>query len=70
MVDYKDISYCLCSSLDDWQKMVGDDEDKELQVTHSRDSGLDVSSPKHGKVHDDGQALYFEAILSVFNRCF
>ena len=29
--------------------MVGDDE-KELQVTHSRDSGLDVSSPKHGKV--------------------
>ena len=40
-----------CSSLDAWQKMVGEDENKDLQVTHSRDSGLDVSSPKHGKVH-------------------
>ncbi len=39
-----------CSSLDEWQKMVGDDENKDLQITHSRDSGLDVSSPKHGKV--------------------
>ena len=39
------------SSLDDWQKMVGDDENKELQMTYSRDSGLDVSSPKHGKVN-------------------
>ena len=38
------------SSLDEWQKMVGEDESEQLQVTHSRHSGLDVSSPKHGKV--------------------
>ena len=30
--------------------MVGDDENRELQITHSRDSGQDVSSPKQGKV--------------------
>ena len=42
----------LCSSLEQWQKLVGDDESRELQVTYSRDSGLDVSSPKHGKVHN------------------
>ena len=40
----------LYSSLEEWQKMVGDDENRELQITHSRDSGQDVSSPKHGKV--------------------
>jgi len=36
--------------MEEWQKLVGDDENKQLQITHSRDSGLDVSSPKHGKV--------------------
>ncbi len=30
--------------------MVGEDDNEELQVTHSRNSGLDVSSPHHGKV--------------------
>lgn len=36
-------------SLDEWQKMVGTGRD-DLQLTVDRVSGLDVSSPKHGKV--------------------
>lgn len=36
-------------SLDEWQKMVGTGRD-DLELTVDRVSGLDVSSPKHGKV--------------------
>lgn len=50
MADKLHMTIHLLSSLDEWEKMVGDDENRELQVTHSRESGLDVTSPKHGKV--------------------
>ena len=30
--------------------MVGEDSEKPLQITYERESGLDVSRPKHGKV--------------------
>ncbi|KAL0271601.1 UNVERIFIED_CONTAM: hypothetical protein PYX00_008644 [Menopon gallinae] len=39
----------LKKSLDEWMKMVGSDREK-LQLTIERDSGKDVSMPKHGKV--------------------
>lgn len=39
----------LKRSLDEWMKMVGGDR-KNLQLTIERDSGKDVSMPKHGKV--------------------
>lgn len=38
-------------SLGDWRKMVGSDGEY-LQLTKQRDSGLDVSSPKHGKIDE------------------
>ncbi|XP_043278620.1 von Willebrand factor A domain-containing protein 8 isoform X2 [Venturia canescens] len=41
-------------SLKAWRKMVGDDG-QYLQVTKERDSGLDVSSPKHGKVDEKNE---------------
>lgn len=37
------------NSLKSWRKMLGADGEK-LQITKERYSGLDVSSPKHGKV--------------------
>ena len=37
-------------SLAEWQSMVGDDSERPLQITYERESGLDVSGPKHGKV--------------------
>ena len=41
-------AYC-CRSLDEWYAMVGNStDDRQLHI--SRDSGLGVSSPKHGKV--------------------
>ena len=55
--------YDVCSSMEEWQKLVGDDENKQLQITHSRDSGLDVSSPKHGKV---GSQFFLPVTLAAF----
>ena len=37
-------------SLAEWRKMVGGDDD--LTMTIKRDSGLDVDSPKHGKIDE------------------
>lgn len=36
-------------SLGSWRKAIGEDGE-EMQITKKRYSGLDVSSPKHGKV--------------------
>lgn len=41
--------FFLVRSLDEWYAMVGNStDDRQLHI--SRDSGLGVSSPKHGKV--------------------
>lgn len=45
--------------------MVGDDENRELQLTYSQDSGLDVSSPKHGKVHGTLQRWETDLVIPV-----
>ena len=36
--------------LDEWQEIVSNDGNMELQVRHPRDNGLNVSLPKHGTV--------------------
>ncbi|XP_046413785.1 von Willebrand factor A domain-containing protein 8 [Neodiprion fabricii] len=41
-------------SLGAWRKMVGSDGEY-LQITKQRDSGLDVSGPKHGKLDDKNE---------------
>ncbi|XP_075344945.1 von Willebrand factor A domain-containing protein 8 isoform X1 [Mycteria americana] len=43
----------LQRSLQDWRNMIGQDDGRPVQITIQRDSGLDVSSPKHGKVDPD-----------------
>ncbi|XP_051999049.1 von Willebrand factor A domain-containing protein 8 [Xyrauchen texanus] len=40
----------LQRSLMDWRNMIGAEDGRPLQITIQRDSGLDVSSPKHGKI--------------------
>ncbi|XP_023930017.1 von Willebrand factor A domain-containing protein 8 [Lingula anatina] len=40
----------LARSLDQWRKMIGSGEGRNLQITRERDSGKDVEGPKHGKV--------------------
>ncbi|KAM6177939.1 von Willebrand factor A domain-containing protein 8 [Rhynchocyon petersi] len=42
----------LQRSLLEWRNMIGQ-EDKPVQITIDRDSGEDVSTPKHGKVDPD-----------------
>lgn len=37
-------------SLLEWSSLVGDDSDRPLRMYYERESGEDVSSPKHGKV--------------------
>ncbi|XP_058132611.1 von Willebrand factor A domain-containing protein 8 [Dasypus novemcinctus] len=43
----------LQQSLMDWSNMIGQDGDAHMQITINRDSGEDVSSPKHGKEDPD-----------------
>lgn len=43
----------LKRSLDEWRKLIGEEDERSLQVNYSRDSGRDVTSPKHGKVDPD-----------------
>ncbi|KAM6284282.1 von Willebrand factor A domain-containing protein 8 isoform 1-T1 [Spheniscus humboldti] len=43
----------LQQSLQDWRNMIGQEDGRPVQITIQRDSGLDVSSPKHGKVDPD-----------------
>ncbi|MGH0149692.1 UNVERIFIED_CONTAM: hypothetical protein FKN15_025915 [Acipenser sinensis] len=43
----------LQRSLLEWQSMIGQEDGRPVQITVQRDSGLDVSSPKHGKVDHD-----------------
>ncbi|XP_061647340.1 von Willebrand factor A domain-containing protein 8 isoform X2 [Phyllopteryx taeniolatus] len=40
----------LRRSLTEWRKMIGSEDGRPVQITVQRDSGLDVSAPKHGKV--------------------
>ncbi|KAM9319394.1 von Willebrand factor A domain-containing protein 8 [Gastrophryne carolinensis] len=40
-------------SLLEWRNMIGQDDGRPVQITVERESGLDVSSPKHGKVDPD-----------------
>ncbi|XP_041921214.1 von Willebrand factor A domain-containing protein 8 isoform X1 [Alosa sapidissima] len=40
----------LQRSLMEWRGMIGSEDGRPIQITIQRDSGLDVSSPKHGKV--------------------
>ncbi|KAJ8404600.1 hypothetical protein AAFF_G00334630 [Aldrovandia affinis] len=39
----------LQRSLLEWRNMIGAEDGRPVQITVQRDSGLDVSSPKHGK---------------------
>ena len=39
-----------CRSLSEWQALVGQDPGGPLHMEYERESGRDVSSPKHGKV--------------------
>jgi hypothetical protein len=43
----------LQRSLNDWKQMIGSGDGQPLQLTIDRESGEDVSSPKHGKVDPD-----------------
>ncbi|XP_038618052.1 von Willebrand factor A domain-containing protein 8 isoform X1 [Tachyglossus aculeatus] len=43
----------LHRSLQEWRNMIGDEDEKHMQITINRDSGEDVSSPKHGKEDPD-----------------
>uniref|UniRef100_A0A8C8RXU2 von Willebrand factor A domain-containing protein 8 n=1 Tax=Pelusios castaneus TaxID=367368 RepID=A0A8C8RXU2_9SAUR len=43
----------LQRSLQDWRNMIGQEDGRPIQITIERDSGLDVSSPKHGKIDPD-----------------
>ncbi|XP_051566216.1 von Willebrand factor A domain-containing protein 8-like [Myxocyprinus asiaticus] len=40
----------LQRSLLEWRNMIGAEDGRPVQITIQRDSGLDVSSPKHGKI--------------------
>ncbi|TRY92386.1 hypothetical protein DNTS_024700 [Danionella cerebrum] len=40
----------LQRSLLEWRSMIGAENGRPVQITVQRDSGLDVSSPKHGKI--------------------
>ncbi|XP_026561155.1 von Willebrand factor A domain-containing protein 8 [Pseudonaja textilis] len=43
----------LEKSLQEWRTMIGQEDGRPVQITIQRDSGLDVSSPKHGKIDPD-----------------
>ncbi|CAL8321307.1 unnamed protein product [Merluccius merluccius] len=40
----------LQRSLMEWRNMIGSEDGRPIQITVQRDSGLDVSGPKHGKI--------------------
>ncbi|XP_061735639.1 von Willebrand factor A domain-containing protein 8 isoform X2 [Nerophis ophidion] len=40
----------LQRSLMEWRNMIGSEDGRPVQITIQRDSGLDVSAPKHGKM--------------------
>ncbi|XP_075447188.1 von Willebrand factor A domain-containing protein 8 isoform X2 [Ascaphus truei] len=43
----------LQRSLLEWRNMIGQDDGRPVQITVQKDSGMDVSSPKHGKMDPD-----------------
>ncbi|KAK2840347.1 hypothetical protein Q5P01_014087 [Channa striata] len=40
----------LQRSLMEWRNMIGTEDGRPIQITVERDSGLDVTAPKHGKI--------------------
>ncbi|XP_041662632.1 von Willebrand factor A domain-containing protein 8 isoform X2 [Cheilinus undulatus] len=40
----------LQRSLMEWRNMIGSEDGRPVQITIQRDSGLDVTAPKHGKI--------------------
>ncbi|XP_076011540.1 von Willebrand factor A domain-containing protein 8 isoform X2 [Genypterus blacodes] len=40
----------LQRSLMEWRNMIGSEDGRPIQITIQRDSGMDVTAPKHGKV--------------------
>ncbi|XP_056145237.1 von Willebrand factor A domain-containing protein 8 isoform X2 [Lampris incognitus] len=40
----------LQRSLMEWRNMIGSEDGRPIQITVQRDSGLDVTAPKHGKI--------------------
>ncbi|CAK6967706.1 von Willebrand factor A domain-containing protein 8 [Scomber scombrus] len=40
----------LQRSLMEWRNMIGSEDGRPIQITIQRDSGLDVTAPKHGKI--------------------
>ncbi|XP_028992985.1 von Willebrand factor A domain-containing protein 8 isoform X2 [Betta splendens] len=40
----------LQRSLMEWRNMIGTEDGRPIQITVQRDSGLDVTAPKHGKI--------------------
>ncbi|XP_010020150.1 PREDICTED: von Willebrand factor A domain-containing protein 8-like, partial [Nestor notabilis] len=57
----------LQRSLQDWRNMIGQEDGHPVQITIQRDSGLDVSSPKHGKVDPDNMP-HVESITNLVSR--
>ncbi|XP_048458993.1 von Willebrand factor A domain-containing protein 8 isoform X2 [Rhincodon typus] len=43
----------LQRSLLEWRTMIGQEDGRPLQITIERDSGLDVTAPKHGRIDVD-----------------
>ncbi|XP_061485897.1 von Willebrand factor A domain-containing protein 8 isoform X2 [Rhineura floridana] len=43
----------LQRSLQEWRTMIGEEDGRPVQITIQRESALDVSSPKHGKIDPD-----------------
>ncbi|XP_072440906.1 von Willebrand factor A domain-containing protein 8 isoform X2 [Chiloscyllium punctatum] len=43
----------LQRSLLEWRTMIGQEDGRPLQITVERDSGLDVTAPKHGRIDVD-----------------
>eukprot|EP00079_Xenopus_tropicalis_P021730 XP_012813198.1 PREDICTED: von Willebrand factor A domain-containing protein 8 [Xenopus tropicalis] len=43
----------LQRSLLEWKNMIGQEDGRPIQITVQKESGLDVSSPKHGKTDPD-----------------
>ncbi|XP_063282038.1 von Willebrand factor A domain-containing protein 8 [Pelobates fuscus] len=43
----------LQRSLLEWKNMIGQDDGRPMQITVEKESGLDVNSPKHGKMDPD-----------------
>ena len=60
------ISNPVYRSLGEWHTLVGEGGERPLQVTYERDSGMDVTNPKHGKVGGDTGSIRILIMLNPF----